>query len=368
VKVNKVLYLTTQTSPYMIDYFNLLGQSVNLHVVFEQKNSKLQKTRWNKYEFSHFDGQLLNGISLGRYGGLTLKILKYIKKDFDYIFVTNPLTPSGMLSVVFMKMMRIDYIIESEGGFPGKGKGIKEIIKKLILSNALYYFSGNEIGDKYLILYGAQNDRIIRFPFSSVFEKDILKTNITLEQKKSFRSKFNIEGTKVAVGIGRLELDKNWEWLINEWENVNQEFHLYIIGEGSLERRLKNLSENSKNKNVHILNYMKHKELLIFISYFDILVHPTLSDVWGLTINEGMARGLPVVTTTKCLGGVEMIENNINGYVCDTTDDFLEKVNYILQEDGIAISFSLNNIKKIKSYTIEKTVRAHLDFIEGFSK
>ena len=35
----------------------------------------------------------------------------------------------------------------------------------------------------------------------------------------------------------------------------------------------------------------------------------------GLVINEALAYGLPVITTDKCMAGLEMIENGKNGYI-----------------------------------------------------
>lgn len=358
----KVLYLTTQTSPYMINYFNLLAQSVDLTVIFEQKNSDLQQTRWNKFEFNHFKGHVLNGLSLGKYGAISINIIKYINNKYDYIFVTNPLTPSGILSILFMRLKKINYIIESEGGFPGTGKGLKEYIKKQILTNAYYYFSGNATGDKYLILYGADKNKIIRYPFSSIFEKDIIKKVRSVEEKEAYRLQHNLQGKRTAVGIGRLVQSKNWEWLIDEWKSMKTDFHLYIIGEGPLKGHLSNKIASLEKKNVHLLDYMDHNILLDYITNFDVLVHPTLSDVWGLTINEGMARGLPIVSSDKCLGALEMIKQGINGYLFKTNESIHTYVNNLLMDDSKIREISISNLKKVRRYTIDSMVTAHVKF------
>lgn len=39
----------------------------------------------------------------------------------------------------------------------------------------------------------------------------------------------------------------------------------------------------------------------------------TVGDVWGLVINEAMAHGLPVITTNKCVAGLDLIENGKMG-------------------------------------------------------
>jgi glycosyltransferase involved in cell wall biosynthesis len=349
----------------MVDYFNLLGQSVELTVVFEQKNSDLQKTRWNKFDFKFFTGHLLNGISLNRYGAFSSSVVKYIKREYDFVFVTNPLTPTGILAIMYMRFKKYKYVIESEGGFPGSGSGIKELIKRTIISNAFYYFSGNSTSDEYFKLYGADKNRLYRYPFSSVFEKDIIIKLLTYKEKQAYRVNHNIYGEKAIVGIGRFIESKNWEWLIDEWKRMKSSYHLYIIGEGKLKAKLLNKINLQEINNIHILDYIEHSRLLELITYFDLLVHPTLSDVWGLTINEGMARGLPIVSSNYCLAALEMIDNGVNGYVCELDRYFIKNIEEILSNEKLAEKISMNNLVKISDYTIEQMVTSHLRFFEN---
>ena len=58
---------------------------------------------------------------------------------------------TGMLAIATLKAKRIPYIIESDGGFAGSGRGIKEKLKKWLLSSARIYFSTAEEHDKYYL-------------------------------------------------------------------------------------------------------------------------------------------------------------------------------------------------------------------------
>ena len=50
------------------------------------------------------------------------------------------------------------------------------------------------------------------------------------------------------------------------------------------------------------------------------LVHPTFRDTWGLTINEAMACGLPVLVSTRAGCVADLVVDGQNGYRFDPSD------------------------------------------------
>lgn len=49
-----------------------------------------------------------------------------------------------------------------------------------------------------------------------------------------------------------------------------------------------------------------------------------------------MANGLPVITTDKCVAGLELVENNVNGYIVPAEDvkALSEKISSILDNNS----------------------------------
>lgn len=69
----------------------------------------------------------------------------------------------------------------------------------------------------------------------------------------------------------------------------------------------------------------------------DIVILPTLYDPFANVVLEGMACGLPVITSTKC-GAVDIIEHGKNGYIRDALD-----------QDGIATDLRLLAHAQVRS-------------------
>ena len=70
--------------------------------------------------------------------------------------------------------------------------------------------------------------------------------------------------------------------------------------------------------------------------------------------------GLPVITTNRCIAGLELIENGVNGYILPV-DNSKELANRI---DGAfdfkIINSGLESLRKIKKYNFSSMVEEHI--------
>ena len=62
-------------------------------------------------------------------------------------------------------------------------------------------------------------------------------------------------------------------------------------------------------KNVYFIPFQNSDIIELYFKAADLFVFPTREDIWGLVINEAMANALPIITTDRCVAGLELIEN-----------------------------------------------------------
>ena len=76
-----------------------------------------------------------------------------------------------------------------------------------------------------------------------------------------------------------------------------------------------------------------------------------------------MAYGLPVITTNKCVAGIEMVEEGINGTII-MPDDVEELVKAMIHwtMNGKATG-NMASLKKARQYTIEKMALRHYEIL-----
>ena len=362
--MHKVLFLTNIPSPYRVSFFNELGKSVDLTVVFEKAKSDERDSSWSYFKALTFKPIFLKGIKVAPNKSLCLSSISYLKKNaksFDYIFCCNYATPTGLLEIFYLKLKKIPYIIEGDGGFYNPKKRIRNSIKKHIFKNADYFFSTSTEFDKYLLMLGAAQEKIYRYSFSSVFDNEILNGPLNVNEILSIRNKNSIPNKKVVVSVGQFIERKGFDLLIKASDYFDESYVFYIIG-GAPNKEYSDLIKSKKINNLILKPFMEKKKLFRFLSACDLFVLPTREDIWGLVVNEVMACGLPVVSTDRCISALEMI-NSRNGFVIET-NSISAIVNSIKEFFSKDIkSFRYEALSTAHKFTIEQMVSDHLTFL-----
>lgn len=367
-----VLFLTNTPSPYRVDFFNELGKNCNLTVLFERNQADNRNSDWFSNQIKNFKAIYLKSLLVGVDSGLSFQVLKFLKMSkFDIIVIGGYSTPTGILSILYLTITKTPFIINTDGGFiKDNENSFKRSIKRLLISNANYWLATGKESIEYLKYYGAEADRIFKYPFTSISSNDILKRPVDKEEKAMIKRSLNIKEKKIVISVGRFIDSKGFDILLEAFKLINKEVGLYIIG-GIPSQQLINQRNNLGLENVHFIDFKKKDELIQYYMGADVFVLPTREDVWGLVVNEAMSFGLPVVTTNKCIAGLELIEYEKNGYIVavEEPNALGIKLNNILNNDKMNTFMSENNLKTIKGYTIEIMAEAHIDiFNEILSK
>lgn len=360
----KYLFLTNIPSPYRVDFFNELGKLCDLTVAFETGASKERDASWKQYDIKAFKPVFLNGIKYGVAEAFCPNVIRFLRKNrFDRIILCDFTGFTGMLAILWLRMKKIPYWLESDGGFAKNGKGFKEEIKKFFIKDAQGYFSTAQEHDRYYMQYGARPDRIWRYPFTSIYRKDILDTPISTEQKMQLRKDLGIIENNVIIAVGQFIPRKGFDVLINAMALLPEDIGCYIIGGEPTEEYLRQVAELNL-RNVHFVGFKTKDDLAQYYMAGDLFVHPTREDVWGLVVNEAMAKGLPVVTTDRCIAGVQLIKTLEQGCIVP-----VEKVQELAQAiktqlEQATMDKSRQILINIDHYCFEEMAKRHVEILD----
>ena len=362
----KVLFLTNIPSPYRVTFFNELGKLCDLTVLFEKSKADERDASWQKYHFVHFKGIIMQGKKARDDAAFCPEVTRYLKdKSYDVIICSNFSTPTGMWAIQYMKMHRIRYWIESDGGFAGSGRGIKERIKKHFIKGAVGYFSTADEHDRYYLTYGAKKERLVRYPFSSLNDTDILDAPASAEEKRALREELGMSEERVVLAIGRFIPWKRFDDLIRAAVKLPRDIGFYFVGGEPTEEYLTLVKELGLS-NVHFVGFKLKEELKKYYRASDLFVLPSKGEAWGLVINEAMACGVPVIATDRCVGGLELIRDGENGYLTPVgdIDALADKIALCFDPATDLVKMGEEALRAIRPYTIEQMAKRHIEILE----
>jgi glycosyltransferase involved in cell wall biosynthesis len=174
------------------------------------------------------------------------------------------------------------------------------------------------------------------------------------------QTKINLFDNKNIICVSRLVPKKNIGTLLKAWEQVEKaapHYKLSIIGAGPEKDDLIKLSKSLGLKNVEFLGVINNGDLPVFYSDADAFIFPSLTEPWGLVVNEAMAAGLPVLLSRKVNACQSLLVEGANGYSFDPTSPIEMAdviVKYINSDSVIKKRMSAKTLEIIDNMSYEK--------------
>ena len=215
---------------------------------------------------------------------------------------------------------KIPVIFRGDSTLLDRESSLKEIIKKLILNwvyrhvdMALYVGEENR---KYFKYAGLKESQLVFAPHAI----DNARFNYDADGGGGIRESLDIPNDSIVfLFAGKLESKKNPGLLLSAFIQLNHEHtHLIIAGNGPLEKTLKTCYRN--HQRIHFITFQNQSRMPALYSACNIFVLPSQGpgETWGLSVNEAMACGRPVLVSDKCGCAVDLVQNDENGYIFES--------------------------------------------------
>lgn len=364
--MKRVLFLTNFASPYRVHFFDELGKYMDITVLYSDRveDIKHRNADWFEKGEGGFQAVQLTKVASVGDENLCLDVLKYLKKDYDAILIGGYSSPTAILAMGYLRLKGIPFYMEVDGGLIRQEGKLKYFVKKSLVCLADQWLSTGRYTTKYLTHYGARPEKTREYPFSSLYEKDILAGPVTEEEKLRLRQELGVAEAKMVLAIGQFIHRKGFDVLLRSAAALDKDVGIYIVG-GEATEAYRALREELGLQNVHFLGFQKKEHLAKLYQAADLFVLPTREDIWGLVINEALAYGLPTITTDRCVAGLELIEDGVNGYIVPVEDEkaLAEKIQAVLSSDLRKMGAAA--LRAIRPYTIENMAKTHVEILEN---
>ncbi len=364
--MKRFLFLTNYPSPYRVHFFDELGKYGDVTVLFSDPLEDIthRNAAWFESGSGGFRSVQLKQTKAIRDESMCLDVLKWLKKDYDAIVISGYSSPTAILAMLYLRLRGIPFYMEVDGGLIRQERKLKYLVKKTLVTLAPRWLSTGEETSRYLIHYGARKEKIQHYPFSSLYARDILPDIVSREEKKALHRELGIEEAHMVLAIGQFIHRKGFDVLLKAAAALDKSAGIYIVG-GEATEEYKTMRETLGLTNVHFVGFQTKEKLAEYYKAADLFVLPTREDIWGLVINEAMAYGLPVVTTDRCVAGMELIADGVNGYIVPVGDQaaLAEKIEAVLSSDREAMGRA--SLEVIRPYTLENMAKVHGEILNN---
>jgi glycosyltransferase involved in cell wall biosynthesis len=185
--------------------------------------------------------------------------------------------------------------------------------RRFITGCDAYYTYGRHAGD-YLDHYGANPDSII------------VGTNHTNEDHFPSCARIGVYEKCSLLYVGRLIGLKGVIEMFHALSRITDlQWTLTVAGDGELRQELDLIADHGGFADrIKWEKFVQQKDLSKVYRSSDVLVMPSLQDVWGLVVNEGLLSGLYVIGSDRAAASLELIERGMNGDVVPPEPQALE--------------------------------------------
>jgi len=240
------------------------------------------------------------------------------------------------------------------------GRRIYMRVYKSIANRANLIYGYNSSSKKYFESLGIPSEKIV--VLNNTADTPTLKKVIESSSKElpdDMAKQYDIN-KKYIIFVGTLLPTKRIEDFAEIMAKLKGEYTLLIVGSGK-EEYIQSLKELFKDLDCIFLGYKRPEELL---PYYNISSFCILPGLGGLSINQAMAYGLPVLCTHADGAEEDVVRNDETGYIYQDIDDAIRYIHSKTDEDWKRMGSNASELM-YGEFSLEKECER---FINGITK
>jgi glycosyltransferase involved in cell wall biosynthesis len=281
---------------------------------------------------------------------------------FDAVHLAGWGHPVLRATMMIAWRLGVPSLVESDTPRPPRQSVLKRVVKRIVypwlFRLPAMFLPGGTRQSQYLQSFGVDEAKM-RIAQMTVDVSAITRYVGAVDRRRraEIREKYGFAGSEViALYVGRLVPCKGINCLLNAFQQAVQRhssLRLLVVGDGELRDNVRAAALSCRA--VVPTGRLCGNDLLDVYAIADFLVVPSLSESWGLAINEAMAAGIPIIAS-DCVGCVDdLIPNNQTGFVvpADDSGSLCDAICRLASDNLKRTSLAENASRLIAGWTLE---------------
>lgn len=276
------------------------------------------------------------------------------------------------LSVLRYFKNKIPVLFRGDSVLLNKQKGLKNLLRSVYLKwvykhidYALYVGTNNKA---YFKKYGLKDSQLIFAPHA-IDNKRFSTPDPAGAQE--LRSSLNLKESDILIlYAGKFEQVKSLDVFVSAFIKLAApNLHLLLVGNGPDEEKLRSLAANSTvANNIHFSGFVNQSVIPAIYQSADLYCLPSISETWGLAVNEAMACGKAILVSDKVGCAADLVKADYNGAIFEagSLSSLTDKLAGLVDKgkSGLA-EMGRNSNKIIQDWTFEAQVDHIINYKDG---
>ena len=362
--MKKICFITTiqlTMDTFVVPFAKVLAENGYDVTYICNMNEEFQERNGNYAKCIHLPMQ--RGFHFFDIFKFTSKLKKIFKQEqFDVIYYATD--NASFYSSLAGKAAKIPIRLYAQWGIhyvaaSGITRMIMKMLEKVTCKNSTHIRAVSPKNCELAISEKLSNpDKIKVLGLGGTIGVDFARYDLSLKQefRETIRSQYQINEEDFVFGfVGRVTDEKGCTELLQAFKTGNFPDNVKLMMVGmydGCEGELLDLLEWAKaSGKIVFTGLVKGSDVCKYMSAFDIMVHPTYREGFGMVLQEALAMGLPIITT-DVPGPSEVIEENVCGWLvpAQNVEILQEKMIALMNDEETRLKFSVAGRERVETY------------------
>lgn len=251
--------------------------------------------------------------------------------------------------------------------------GMKERFKNALLPKAFsgLFRTGHPTGTlarEYLMHYGFADSSLFLFPYN--VDGDYLhRQSLCVSEIDKLRKRHGIAADAfVVLGVVKLIPREDPITLVNGFLRIAERHPhalLVLVGDGELRGTIEDLIREKGSGRIKLAGYVPYSELGYYFGLASVFVHPAVGEPWGVSVNEALACGCPVVAADTVGAAADLVVPGVTGFCFRAGDSeaLAHRLETMIQDGPLLAAMRKGARAKSLQWTYEQTEAYLLDAV-----
>lgn len=262
-----------------------------------------------------FPGEIVETIPSRRQSAAVSAVLQEIRPEV--IVVGSYSEPAMMAAARWAWRRRVPTVLRFVSTYHDKARrGWTEMLKGRLIRRYTTVAVTGERAEEYALRLGVKRECVFRTGNMVDNERYATCADHVRRSESRERQRLGLP-TRYFLTVSRLSPEKNLLVLLKAFSRYRQcggRWDMVVVGSGPQKAQLQETVRADAVPGVHFVGWKQYDALPPYYALASCLVLASVSETWGLVVNEAMACGLPVLVSERCGCVPELCREGENGY------------------------------------------------------